>query len=106
MPCFDRKCKVCGHILADVIEPSEPPKVDCACGGETERVWLQKANAVIGDEIDVYIKNGLCHADGSPRRFTSREELRRAEKKAGLTNYVVHTTGPGTDKSRHTRKWD
>lgn len=64
-----------------------------------------KANAVIGDEIDVTISNGLCHADGTPRRFRSRQELARAAGHAGLTNHVEHQGGKSGDRSKHTTRW-
>lgn len=60
---------------------------------------------VIGDECDVLMRNGLCHADGSPKRYTSKEAIRRDEQKAGLTNYVVHRGTRGSDKSPHTTRW-
>jgi hypothetical protein len=41
--------------------------------------------AVIGDECDVTIRHGLCFADGTPRRFRSKAEFRKAAKEAGWT---------------------
>lgn len=71
-----------------------------------ERVMLPgKSNAVVGDEIDVEIRNGLCNPDGSPRRFRSRTELRQAERAAGMTNYVVHRGTKEGDRSKHTSRW-
>lgn len=64
-----------------------------------------QAPSVIGDEIDVTIKHGLCHPDGTPQRFRSRLALKREEKKRGMENYVVHQPRPGTDKSPHTTRW-
>ena len=36
----------------------------------------------IGDDIPggVMVEHGLCHADGSPRRFDSKSEMARAAK--------------------------
>lgn len=65
----------------------------------------KQANSVIGDEIDVTIRNGLCHPDGTPQRFTSRAELKREEKKRGMENHVVHIGSKGSDKSKHTTRW-
>ena len=59
----------------------------------------------VGDEIDVWIKNGLCHEDGSPKHYTSREQLNKDATEKGFTNYVVHQGGRGTDKSKHTVRW-
>jgi len=56
----------------------------------------------VGDMIDVWIKNGigLINDDGTPKHYTSREELKRATEKAGLTNYVVHG-----DDDKYTSRW-
>lgn len=62
-------------------------------------------NARVGDEIDVWIKHGLCNEDGSPKHFTSREELNKEAIEKGWTNYVVHQPPPGSDKSKHTVRW-
>lgn len=106
MPMFDRACPNCHRQMLDQLEPSDAPVVRCpVCNVPTERVWVQKASAIIGDEIDVTIRNGLCHADGTPRRFRSRAELKAAEKQAGMVNYVVHQPGRGSDKSKHTSRW-
>jgi hypothetical protein len=44
------------------------------------------ASAVIGDDIDVTIRHGLCHEDGTPQRFRSRSELRRVAIQKGYSN--------------------
>ena len=106
MRLIDLKCATCDRIQLDHLERDEPtPRPEC-CNAPMERVHLptQREN-VIGDEIDITIKNGLCNADGSPRRFRSRTELRKAEVKAGLTNVVRHIGRQGSDKSPHTTKW-
>jgi hypothetical protein len=69
-----------------------------------QKVWLSPS-AVIGDECDVYIKHGLCHDDGTPRRFTSKAEMAQVAKKKGLFNWVEHVPSPGSDKSKHTTRW-
>lgn len=103
MPTYAVKCEACGKewdrysTIAHRNDPCE------TCGAPIER--LHKLGTVIGDEIDVEIKHGLCNADGSPRRFRSREELKRAEAKAGMVNYVVHRGSRGGDKSKHTSRW-
>lgn len=62
-------------------------------------------NSVIGDEIDITVKHALCHEDGTPRRFTSRQEWIRAQKESGMSNHVEHIPEKGSDKSRHTSRW-
>ncbi len=76
------------------------------CGGALEEFYGQnrKGPCIIGDEIDVTITNGVCHPDGTPRRFRSRSELRLAEKMAGVVPYVRHIGEPGSDKSKFTTR--
>jgi hypothetical protein len=64
-----------------------------------------KAPAVHGDECDIYIKNGLCEDDGTPRRFRSKADIKRAAKEKGLINYVEHKGRMDGDKSRHTQRF-
>ena len=107
MPMYDRECLGCGVQTLDHWEPVTlvlPP--NCYnCGAATQRVMLPKTRAVIGDEIDVTISNGLCYPDGTPRRFRSRTELRAAELKSGYVNHVTHIGSQGGDKSKHTSRW-
>lgn len=56
------------------------------CGNETEYSYgrASSAPAVIGDEIDIWIKHGLVEADGSPKHFTSKAAIRAEAAKRGL----------------------
>ena len=114
MPTFDRKCTTCGDEQIDRYESYSTPDYPCQCGGnmarlnvtqQAGRIHVSKSSGVIGDEIDVYIKHALCHSDGSPRRFRSKTELRKAEQKAGVVNRVRHIGAPGSDRSKHTDRW-
>lgn len=62
---------------------------------------------VITDDIPggIEIKHGICHEDGTPRKFYSKSDIAKAAKAAGLVNRVEHVTAPGTDKSPHTTRW-
>ena len=87
------------------IEQGQYPSCEL-CEHSTERLWEMGASAhAHGDECDITIKHGLCHPDGTPRRFTSKEEIRRAEKSSGWVNHVVHMGSKGSDKSKHTSRW-
>jgi hypothetical protein len=59
-----------------------------------------QAPAVIGDDIPggIEIRHGICHPDGSPRRFYSKSEIRETARKAGWT------IDGETPKSRETRE--
>jgi hypothetical protein len=89
-------CDKCGHEFAVGDFPF--------CKGNPTDHKPGKAN-VIGDECDVWMRHGLCNADGSPRHYTSKEAIRRDEKKAKLTNYVEHRPYKGSDKSPFTSRW-
>jgi hypothetical protein len=58
------------------------------------------AGGAIGDECDVVINHGLCHEDGSSRRFRSKSEIQAEAKRRGLVNVVRHIDG-----SPHTKRW-
>lgn len=84
------------------------PEVSCPeCGAATKRIWIGKGATVISDSIPggVLIAHGICHPDGTPRRFDSHTDIRKAAEKAGLQPHVTHMPGPGSDKSEHTTRW-
>lgn len=108
MPMYDLRCNFCGQVHKDALQPITAVQPNChlCVGGVMERVWLPgNANNVIGDECDVELKHGLCNPDGTPRRYTSKEDIRRAAKAKGMENYVVHQPERGSDKSKHTTRW-
>lgn len=93
-------------VPADVPTDGEP--VVTVCGGATTRVYLPTTRpTVIGDDIPggVLIHNGLCNADGTPRRYYSKTEMHAEAKRRGLEQHVQHKPGPSSDKSAHTSKW-
>jgi len=92
-------CEVCHAVLNVGDYPF--------CKGDAARHVPSKTAGVIADSIPggIEIKHGLCHPDGSPRRFDSHSDIRKAAKKAGMTNYVVHQPPPGSDKSKWTSRW-
>lgn len=60
------------------------------------------AATVVGDEMDQVIENnGTPH----PIRFRSKAALKAHMDAHGLTPFVRHSPGPGTDKSAHTTDW-
>lgn len=105
MPMYDLACQQCGAQRIDVLQAVEAEQPLCECGAHFTRAWLTKPSNVIGDECDVWVSNALCHADGSPRRFTSKAEMKRVAAEKGWTNYVQHIGAQGSDKSKHTSRW-
>ena len=58
------------------------------------------SHGVVGDEIDIWVKHGLCHDDGSPRHFRSRKEMFAVAKEKGMVNMIRTATTPGPDRHR------
>ena len=105
----DTRCTSCGAVTVDVLlrDINSGYPVCANCGQPTERVHLGKQAGIIDDSIPggLEIRNGLCHPDGTPRKFYSKSEIARAAKEAGWTNYVEHVGAKGSDKSKHTTRW-
>jgi hypothetical protein len=104
---YDLQCPECGHERPDTFIKLVAHRNEfiCKCGHRMQPVWRGHANSVIGDECDVTVKHAICNEDGTPRRYTSKEEMKREAEKRGWTNYVVHQPPPGSDKSKHTQRW-
>lgn len=82
---IDICCTNCEYRSYDVwAEPGEYPACP-TCGAQTERLWTSTATA-IGDDIPggLLIENGLCWADGSPRRFDTKSSILKEAKKRNL----------------------
>jgi len=108
VPMYDRGCSQCGELKHDLYEPVEAPEVPCEqCGAPTKRVWLGKAPGVKADSIPggIYIENAICNEDGTPKRYDSWTDVKKAADAKGVVNRVVHTPPPGTDKSDKTSRW-
>jgi hypothetical protein len=89
------QCGACGHELSIGDFPF--------CKGTG--VHAKGANAVSGDECDVWVKHGICWPNGAPRHYNSKAEMVREAAKRGLVSHVEHICKPGTDKSPHTVRW-
>jgi hypothetical protein len=121
MPVYDRRCTHCERIDKDCFEPISAHDYRCEaaiedlttagvreCKGVMERTWLPgAANGVQDDSIPggLYIKNALCNPDGTPKRYDSKSDIRRAEIERGYTNHVEHIGSKGSDKNPHTTRW-
>lgn len=97
-----------GHVNVDVwrVDGECPPCREC--GGETVRCWQQSPSAVIGDDIPggIMIRHGLCNADGTPRRYNTKSEIRREAAARGLLISPTHAPPPGSDgNSKSSSRW-
>lgn len=105
---IDLYCTHCEFILPDILKRSgmrEPPYTCPKCHHKTLVKTMLQAPGVIGDECDVTIKNGLCNADGSPRRYTSKADIKRVAKHRNLVNWVEHKGTASGDKSKVTQRF-
>ena len=105
MPLRDRLCPVCHWCRADGYEPRTSMTVLCPEGHETMVVHVQSRAAIHGD--DKFI-GGLTleNLDHHPVTVYSRSELNRELMARGLEPMVRHIGENGTDRSKHTVRWD
>lgn len=106
MPFYDLVCDN-NHEQIDILLPVGSRPECPICGGTTQTLW-RSAPSIVPDDIPggLLIKHGLCDpVTGEPRKYYSKSEMRAEAAKRGLRNHVEHTTGQGTDKSKHTTRW-
>lgn len=102
---IDLECPKCGHQRIDLYVKFGEAYPLCECGAQME--WLPSAGGtVIGDEIPggYEIRHGLCHADGTPRKFYSHSEIKKEAAKRGLMNFVERGIADKKDYDRLTKR--
>lgn len=64
------------------------------CSGDSTKHTQVKEYAIIGDELPVgyAARHGVCHPDGTPRKFDTMTELKRALNEKG---YKISGDTPG-----------
>jgi hypothetical protein len=105
---IDTICTRCRHERIDVYTETTALPACRHCGAPTERLWKASGTAaVIGDDIPggIDIRHGLCHEDGTPKRYYAKSEIARAAKAKGFVNRVEHVPSRGSDKNPHTQRW-
>lgn len=107
MPNYDVACELCGEVELDVYVPSWKTLIpQCPqCDGHRVKVWTGHANSVIGDECDVMVRHAICNPDGTPRRYTSKDEMKRAAAAKGMVNHFEHVPPRDSDKSKYSSRW-
>lgn len=109
MKMIDMHCPACETRHIDVLLREGNWAPEClTCHVPLVRICIGgMAAAVHGDDIPggVWIRNGICNLDGTPRRYDSHSEMRREAKARGLVNFVEHVGTKGGDKNRHTQRF-
>lgn len=92
----DLQCPSCGKQFIDVfcVPPTYPncdvcPPDDLLGGPHLIRLFLPTSSPTIhGDSIPggIEIKHGICHADGTPKKYYSHSEIHKAAKAKGYVN--------------------
>jgi hypothetical protein len=86
----DVECPACQKQQLDVYVDEYPL---CECGAQTQ--WLPRSGAAVaGDDIPggIEIRHGICNPDGTPKRYYSKTDIKRALNEKGL---VVVGDTPG-----------
>jgi hypothetical protein len=89
---IDALCPGCGDAHADLwIDTAAPEYPWCArCRRPLERGHSAPAAHSDSYRGGIWIEHGLCHPDGTPRRYDSQSEIDREARKRGLRNIVDH----------------
>jgi hypothetical protein len=86
LPRYDMICKN-EHETIDLVKGVNDPFPPCpTCGEATSILWTQTA-AIIGDDIPggIEMRHGICNPDGTPKRYYSKTEIKRAANEKGLS---------------------
>ncbi len=80
-------CESCGGdtLSLTIFKVEGTPKLICKPCLAQEKGATVQAHFVIGDDIPggVDIKHGVCHEDGTPRKYYSKSSIREAAYNAG-----------------------
>ena len=107
----DIVCLRCGQKTCDQYLDWNEPYPPCACGGQTTREYNPKSlGMVIPDDIPggIEIRHGVCNDDGTPKRYYSRTDIRKAAKAKGMIwggDEARHIPLPGSDRNPNTTRW-
>lgn len=111
---IDMRCAKCGAQKIDAyVTLADASTFPVCCEQPMERLFVaQRTGGVIQDSIEggIEIKHGICNPDGTPRKYYSKTEIRKAAKAAGFDwgyDRNEHVPVRGTDKGipGGTRKW-
>lgn len=87
MPKYDLICPNEHETIDHVKRMSDPFPACPQCGEQTQILWASSAAAaVVGDDIPggIEIRHGICNPDGTPKRYYSKSDIKRALNEKGL----------------------
>jgi hypothetical protein len=102
----DAVCPACERRKLDFYLATGEGYPRCECGAQMEWLPMRGNQHIVPDDIPggYEIRHGLCNADGTPRRFYSHSDIRKAAAARGLTNYVERGVADKKDYDRLTRR--
>jgi hypothetical protein len=76
----------CGAKVTEIKWGKDTPPNCVECHKVMDETFehYERAHGVVGDEIDITIRHGICNEDGTPRRYRSRLEMRREAERRGV----------------------
>lgn len=103
----DVTCQECKRQVIDafVVIPNYP--ICPTCNIQMSRLYLPSSvPTVVGDDIPggIVIKHGVCEADGTPKKYYSHSEIRKAAKERGLVNSPERGVADKKDWDRLSRR--
>lgn len=92
-------CSECNAQVSELRWNYDQPPQCLACCKQMDEMYdvVNTSTSVIGDECDIVVRHGICHEDGSPRRYRFKSEMRRVARDRGLV-ISGDTPNPSSDR--------
>lgn len=113
MPIYSYECEPCksGEFERASTIAARHEQLCDKCGRVL--IKLIRMGTVVPDDIPggLLVKHGICNGDGSPRRYYSKSEIRKACAEKGVFCRALQDGGAnhvgerGSDKSKYTSRW-
>lgn len=98
---WQRECARCGFVGKVFGWDYEMPLACPTCGEPTKPVdnQINHAHGIVPDEIPggLLVEHAICNPDGTPKRYYSKSEIRKAANDAGWT---IVGESPRTERGR------
>lgn len=88
MPMYDLTCPNSHDQLDVLLKLGERPPCP-TCGEPTETLWRKSSN-IFPDDIPggIWMKHGVCNDDGTPKKYYTKSDIKKAAEKKGLVNHT------------------